>query len=189
MLLLIAGLVLFIGGHSVSIVSRSWRDGMVGSMGAGPWKGLYSLVAAAGLVLVAWGFGQARATAPILYAPPQWLQHLAGLLMLASTVCLAVAILPGGRLKRLLKHPLLASVKIWAFAHLLANGDLASVLMFGAFLAWAVVARIWLKRRGAPIAEAGPPLWDAAAIAAGIGLWLLIVWRLHELLIGVVPFV
>lgn len=188
MLILVAGLILLLGTHSVAMVSRPWRDRQMVALGEGPWKGIYSLVSLAGLVLIVWGFGLARQEAPILYEPPVGLRHLVALLMLFALIALAVAILPGGKLKRALKHPLLLAVKIWAFSHLLINGDLASLLLFGAFLAWAVLARISLKRRGAPIAEAGPILWDVVALALGILLYLLFVWKLHLWFFGVVPF-
>src|SRR5690606_25484881 len=106
MLILIIGLLLFVGGHSVSILSRPWRDRKAASLGEGPWKGIYSLVALAGLVLTVWGFGEARPAAPVLYEPPIWLRHAAALLMLVAMICLAVAILPGGMLKHRMKHPL-----------------------------------------------------------------------------------
>lgn len=188
MLILVIGLVLFLGAHSISMLSRPWRDMRVAGMGEGPWKAIYSLVSLAGLVLVVWGYASARTEAAILYEPAVWLRHLVALLMLLALISLAVAILPGGRLKRLLKHPLMLAVKIWSFSHLLANGDGASVLLFGAFLAWAVAIRISLKRRNVPVAPAGPVMWDLASLGLGVVLYLLFVWRLHEVLFGVVPF-
>lgn len=188
MLILALGLVLFLGTHSVSIISRPWRDARAAALGDSSWRGLYALLSLIGLGLIVWGYMLARPDAAILYTPPLWTRHLAGLLMLFSMLCLAVSILPAGRLKPAMKHPLLAAVKIWSFAHLIANGDAASVLLFGAFLAWAVVDRISLQRRGAPIAAPGPWSRDIAALALGLVLYGLIVWVLHEPLFGVAPF-
>lgn len=187
MLLLILGLILFLGMHSVRMVTPAWRDGRIAAMGEGPWKGLYSLVSLVGFVLIVWGYGKAWAVAPVLYEPPTWLKHVAALLMFFSFVSAMVSAFPAGRLKPALKHPLLLAVKIWAFAHLLANGDLAAVILFGAFLAWAVADRIALKRRKAPLPKAGPAKWDVLAVLSGAVLYALFVWRLHLWLIGVPP--
>lgn len=185
MFVLVLGLIVFLGAHSIRIVAPAWRDGRVAAMGDGPWRGAYSLVSLIGLVLIVWGFGLARAETGLLYVPPIALRHVALLLMLLAFVCLGISVLPAGRLKPLLKHPMLVAVKIWAFAHLLANGETASVILFGAFLAWAVVDRISVKRRGASLAAPGPVKWDVIGLAVGGGLYLLFVWKLHAWLIGV----
>ena len=187
MLILIVGLIVFLGAHSVRILAPGWRDGRIAAVGMQRWKGLYTLVSLIGLVLIVWGFAQARWQAPILYDPPVWMKHLAAGLMLPAFVALAATLFPAGRLKPALKHPTLVTVKIWALAHLMANGDLASVLLFGAFMAWAVADRISVKRRGEPVPEAGPARWDLAALLAGGLLYVLFLWRLHEWLIGVAP--
>lgn len=189
MLVLILGLVIFLGIHSVRIVAPGWRERMRVSMGDGAWRGIYSLLSLVGFVLIVWGFGMARAeTGYLLYDPPVWLRHLASLLMLVSFVSLGVYMFPAGRLRPMLKHPMLVAVKLWAVAHLLANGEAASVVLFGAVLAWAVADRISVKRRGTPVPVAGPAKWDVAAIAAGVVLYLLFIWRLHDWLLGVAPF-
>jgi uncharacterized membrane protein len=190
MTLLILGLVLFLGTHAFTM-ARSPRAAVVGRLGEGPYKGLYALVSLAGLVLIVVGFGQYRAGGYVqLWEPPTWTRHLALLLVWIAFVCLAAAYLPG-RIKARLKHPMLAGVKLWAFAHLLANGDLGSVLLFGLLLAWAVVARISTKRRsiaadhGGPFAA--PAGWrnDFLALAVGTGLYVLFVVWLHPAWIGV----
>ena len=146
MLLLILGLAIFLGTHLFT-AARAPRAALVGRIGEGPYKGLYSLVSLLGIVLVAYGFGRYRAEGWVdVWYPPVWTRHLALLLVWAAFVCVTAAYLPG-RIKRALKHPMLAGVKIWALAHLLANGDLGSILLFGSILAWAVIARITLKRR------------------------------------------
>src|SRR5690606_1385968 len=133
---------LFLGVHCVRILAPDWRLRRIAAMGEAKWKGLYSLVSLAGLVLLVWGYALARPEAAILYEPATWLRHVAALLMVLALISFTAYLLPAGRLKPVLKHPMLVSVKAWALAHLLANGDLASILLFGAFLAWAVAARI-----------------------------------------------
>ncbi|MCA1439455.1 NnrU family protein [Ensifer sp. IC4062] len=187
MFVLILGLLIFLGVHSVRIFAPDWRNRRIAAMGDGPWRGLYSLTALIGFALIVWGFAIARQDAPILYEPPDWTKHVALALMLFAFISLAVFVLPAGRLKPVLKHPMLISVKIWALAHLLANGDLASLLLFGAFLSWAVADRISVKRRGDKVPAPGPAKWDLTAAIAGVLLYVLFVWRLHEWLIGVTP--
>ncbi|PZO20144.1 MAG: NnrU family protein [Burkholderiales bacterium] len=193
MLLLILGLVLFLGVHSVSIVSADGRNRLVKQMGEGPWKGLYSLVSLAGFVLIVVGYGAAREAPVLLYTLPNGFRHLAAVLMLPVFVLLLAAYLPG-RIKSAAKHPMLLAVKLWALAHLLANGTLADVLLFGSFLAWAVVDRISVKRRtAAGLLRPGPVLPgskanDAIALVGGLGLYVLFVVWAHAWLIGVRPF-
>ena len=189
MTLLIAGLVVFLGLHSVSIVAPAWRDATAARLGEKAWKGVYSLLALAGFVLIVVGYGQARQAPVVLYTPPAALRHLAMLLMLPVFVLLLAAYLPG-RLKAALKHPMLAATKLWAAAHLLANGTLPDVLLFGGFLAWAVADRISMRQRvqrplpGAPPRSAN----DLIAVAAGLLLYAVFVAWGHRALIGVAPF-
>jgi uncharacterized membrane protein len=185
MLILIFGLVLFLGIHSVRIFAPGLREAQISARGPGAWRGLYSLVAFAGLVLIVWGYGLARQTAPILYEPPVWTRHLNLLLMVFAFIALAASQLPAGRIKATLKHPMLVAVKIWALGHLLANGDLAALLLFGTFLAWAVLDRISVKRRGDSGPAVGPLKWDVAAIVIGLFAYALFAFVLHEWLIGV----
>lgn len=187
MLPLILGLIVFLGIHSVRIAAPEWRERQVIALGEGRWKGIYSLISLVGLVLLIWGYGRAWQVAPVLYEPPVWLKHVAALLMFFSFVSLMVFNLPAGRLKPLLKHPFLVAVKIWALAHLLANGDLAALILFGAFLVWAVVDRIAVGRRGEAVPQPGPVKWDIIAVASGAVLYALFVWKLHLWLIGVPP--
>ncbi|OHV79962.1 NnrU family protein [Ensifer sp. LCM 4579] len=187
MFVLILGLLIFLGVHSIRIFAPAWRDRRLADMGDGPWRGLYSLVSLTGFVLIIWGFAIARPDAPVLYEPPVWMKHIALALMPFAFISLMVFALPAGRLKPALKHPMLVSIKIWALAHLLGNGDLASLLLFGAFLAWAVADRISVKRRGNAVAAPGPITWDIGAVVAGVALYVLFVWRLHEWLFGATP--
>ena len=188
MIVLILGLILFLGIHSLRIVAPGWRDARFAAMGEGPWKGVYSLVAIVGLVLLIWGYGLARPEAMFFYEPPSWMKHAVALLMLIALIIFMVSQLPAGKMKPALKHPMLLSVKIWAFAHLAANGDLASILLFGSFMVWAVADRISLGKRDAPLPQEGPVTWDIVAIVAGVVIYLLFVWQLHAWLFGVLPF-
>lgn len=186
MSLLILGLVIFLGIHSVSIVAEPWRERMAARLGAWSWKGLYSVVALVGLVLIVWGYGLARQDPTWLYLPPAWMRHVTLLLMLPVFIMVLAAYFPG-RIKATLKHPMLVAVKLWALAHLLSNGTVADVVLFGAFLAWAVADRISLKRR---VPRPNPALpragWnDAAAVAGGLALYLAFVFWLHAALIGI----
>ncbi len=189
MAVLILGMILFLGGHSVRIVAPGFRERMVAQHGEGAWKAVYSLIAFVGIVLIVIGYGAARADPIVLWQPPIWTRHLAVLLMVPVFVLIAAAYLPG-RIKTALKHPMLAGVKLWALAHLLANGTLADVVLFGGFLAWAVADRISLKRRdGAPplaVAPAGPRN-DALAVIVGLAVYALFVLYLHRVLFGVSP--
>lgn len=184
---LVIGLILFLGIHSISIVARPTRDRLAARLGEWPYKGLYSIVAAIGLVLIVIGYGDARMTPTVLYSPPDWLSHLNMLLMLAVFPALLAAYLPG-RIGDALKHPMLVAVKVWALAHLLVNGTVADVLLFGGFLAWAVVDRISMKRRpGGASALALPrtKFNDAVVLVGGLALYVLFAFWLHPAWIGV----
>lgn len=186
MAVLVAGILVFFGVHSVSIVAPSWRDAMAARLGRGGWQGIYSLVAAVGLVLLVVGYGQARAELMIIYVPPLWLRQAAIVGMLAVFPLLLAAYLPG-RIRATLKHPMLTAVKLWATLHLLANGSLADIVLFGSFLLWAVADRISLKRRVARPAPALPvsKMNDLLAVVLGAALYALFVLGAHQWLIGV----
>jgi uncharacterized membrane protein len=190
MLVLVLGLVVFLGAHSVRIFAEDWRRNLIARIGEGAWKGLYSLASLAGFVLIVWGFGVARQDPVILWTSPEWLRHMAMALNLIAFVLLAVFIVPSGRLKARLGHPMLLSVKVWAFAHLLANGTLADLLLFGSFLVWAIVDFAASRRRdraAGTVRIAGPVRNDAIAAAVGVLIWAAFLWRLHDWLIGVSP--
>ena len=191
MLVLVAGLVIFLGVHSVSIVAPGWRAATIARLGERPWKGVYSLVSALALALIVVGYGMARRDPVVLYAPPAALRHLALVFMLPVFPLLFAAYLPG-RIRAATKHPFLLAVKIWAFAHLLANGSVADVLLFGGFLAWAVADRISVKRRPAaqthevPAAPARPAN-DAIALVGGLVVYAVVLLWAHRWIIGVSP--
>lgn len=193
MALLVLGIVIFLGMHLVRVVAPGLRTSVIDSRGKGTWMGLYTVVSLIGLGLIIYGFGEARMTTGMLYNPPVFLKHIALLLMLVAFICLAAGFLPAGRIAVALKHPQILSIKIWALAHLLANGETSSVILFGSFLAWAVIMRISMKRRQRageqvlPVFRSGSS--DILAIIIGVVAYGLFVWKLHEWLIGVAPIV
>ena len=197
MTMLLVGLLLFLGIHSVAIVAPRARDAWAHRLGEMPWKGLYSLVSLAGFALMVWGYGLAREQPVLLYSLPSGFRHLAALLMLPVFVLLFATYLPG-RIQTAAKHPMLLAVKLWALAHLLgqsaSGGTLADVALFGGFLVWAVVDRISVKRRAAagllrslPI---GPPraINDAIALVGGLAVYAVFAFWLHAVLFGVRAF-
>jgi len=185
---LIIGLVLFIGIHSVSIVAPAWRDRFAAQHST-PWKALVVFVSLAGVVGMTKGYAEARLDPVLLYVTPVWMAHLAALLMLPMFIFFFAPYFPG-RIKQTLKHPQLVALKLWAFSHLLVNGTLADVLLFGSLLAWAVVDRISLKKREArPV----PVVTHSAAndwilVVIGLVTYALFTFWLHKALIGVAPF-
>ncbi len=187
MLMLIAGSALFFGPHLFSAFrSRAPGADIRVKMGHA-YRALYSLVSLTGFILMIWGYGAAR-PAPILYQPPVWLAHVNLLLMLPAMILLVAAYAPTGRIKKAVRHPMITAVKLWAFGHLLANGETNSVLLFGSFLAYGVIDRIALKRRGdvGPGPDAAVSAGaDLLAISAGTGLYLAFLFWLHPLLFGV----
>jgi len=189
MVLFVVGLIVFLAVHCVSIVNEEWRNRVVETIGEGVWKGLYSIVAIIGLVVLVVGYPDAVSSFGTVYNPPKWLQHLSLLLLLPVFPLLFAAYFPG-RIKARVKHPMLIATKVWAFAHLLANGATAHLLLFGSILIWAIVDHISVKKRN-PRPVPGFPAGkgnDLISIVAGLGVYLLFLFYLHELLFGVAPF-
>ena len=184
---MIAGLVLFLGAHTLT-TQRDLRAGLIASWGEGGYKIGYALVSLAGLALIVWGFAHYRADGMIeLWTPPRALKHLAVALMLPAVI-LVVAAYIRGRIYTTIKHPMLSGVKLWAAAHLIANGDLGGIILFGSFLGWAVFDRISLKRRadpGAPPIPVGGLSNDLIAVAVGIVAYLALVFAFHPVVIGI----
>lgn len=180
------GLLIFFAVHSVSIVNAPWRDRMAEKIGEWPWKGVYALISIIGFMLIAWGYGLARHASIVLYTPPGWLHTVAMVMLVPLFPLLLAAYLPG-RIQRAVQHPMLAATMLWAVAHLLANGMLADVLLFGTFLAWAVLDRISMQhRRQRPVPSVPPtPANDFIAVAGGLALYAAFVFWLHGWLIGV----
>jgi len=186
---LLAGLLVFLGAHSARIVAAGWRERQIARLGANGWKGLYSLISLAGLVLIVWGYGMTRGV-PELWSPPLWTRHLASLLTLISFVLLTAAYVPKNHIKAALGHPMVAGVKIWAFAHLISNGRPGDVVLFGAFLAWAILSFLAARRRDLAAGTRYPSgTLTGDLLVAGIGLaaWVLFAFFGHLWLIGVRP--
>lgn len=190
MVLLVLGLVLFLGLHSVRMVAGGWRDRQIAQRGEGPWKGAYSLLALLGLTLIVWGYGEARQQPVALWAPSTAARHLAIPLTLLSFILQAAPYVPGNAFKARLGHPLVAGVFVWALAHLLANHTLADALLFGGFALWSGVLFFAARARDraagltpAPATLRGTLL----TLAAGVGSWALFVFWLHGALTGIRP--
>ena len=188
MSILIAGLVVFFGVHAVSIFNEPWRDSMVAKLGEWPWKGMYSMAAIIGFLLIVWGYGLARVDPVVLYSPPMWLRHVS-LLVLGPVFPLLLATYLPGRIQVVTRHPMLIATKLWAVAHLLANGTLADVLLFGSFLVWAVIDRISMKHRTQRLIPGVAPsrFNDTIAVLFGLVLYTGFVLWLLAWLIGVSP--
>jgi uncharacterized membrane protein len=185
--ILILGIVILIGIHLLPAFP-DLRDRLVARLGIGTYRALFSVASILGLIIVIWGF--ARAPVVQLWEPPIWTRYLAAILMLPVFPLLIAAYVPG-KIKAKLRHPMLVAIKLWALAHLIANGDLASVILFGSFLAYAVVDRILLKRRPPKpmpaLTEAVARRNDLISLGVGIALYLAFLFWLHPLLIGVSP--
>ena len=182
------GLAIFFGLHVYSAIrSRAPEKDLRARLGEGPYMGLYSVVSLVGFVLLVYGYGATRG-AGILYSPPTWMAHLNLVLMIPALVLLVASQIPTGHIKKISKHPMLVAIKIWAVGHLLANGEINSVLLFGGFLAYAVFDRIMVKRRG----DNGPgpdatvnAMMDVIAVIVGVAAWAAIAFWLHPILFGV----
>jgi len=189
--ILVVGLLIFLGVHSVRIFADPWRAQQVERMGAVPWKGLYSVISLVGFVLVVWGYGMTRADPIALWDPPLWTRHVASLFTALAFVLIAAAYVPGTRIRATLGHPMIAGVKLWAVAHLISNGRLGDIVLFGSFLLWAVfdfrAARSRDRASGASYA-AGNVTRDLGAGALGLMAWFAFAYYLHVWLIGVRPF-
>jgi uncharacterized membrane protein len=189
--ILILGLVIFLGVHSIRVFADGWRMRQIAQRGEMTWKALYALASILGFVLICWGYGLARAQPVVLWTPPVWTRHLAGLLTLLAFVLIVAAYVPRNHFKAAIGHPMVAGVKTWAFAHLLANGTLAAVILFGSFLVWAIVLFAASRRRDRVAGTrytAGTAVRDAIVVIIGVVAWVLFAFWLHAWLIGVRPF-
>jgi uncharacterized membrane protein len=211
MAVLIVGLILFLGLHSVRVVAEPWRARQQAALGEARWKMLYSVVSIGSLALVIWGFSLARVATPVLWVPPRALHWVTALLVLVAFVLLVAGYVPGTRIQAAVGHPVTLSAKTWSFGHLLSAGTLADVVLFGSFLVWSVVVFVSARRRDrasfaaasaaatqakadsvtAPAAKPRPQgtlARDAVAVVIGAAAWFVFRARLHEWLIGVRPF-
>jgi uncharacterized membrane protein len=192
MLVLVLGLILFLGIHSVRIVADNWRTQFIAEHGLNRWKGVYSLFAIVGFVLIVWGFGLARQHPVVLYVPPTWLSRLNALFMLISFIFFAAARVPNNHIKAKFGHPQTLAVKIWAFGHLLAVGMLHDVVLFLPFLIWSIALYAVSRRRDRLEGKVYPPgtvKGDVLIVVIGVVVWALFAYWLHSLLIGVKPMI
>lgn len=190
MTLLIVGLVLFLGVHSTRMVAGDWRERMIARIGVGPWKGVYSLLSILGFIAIVIGYGQTRMAPVHVWSPPAWTAHLAIALTLPAFVLLVAAYVPRNRLRAWIGHPMLAGVKLWALAHLISNGRLGDIVLFGAFLAWAVADFVASRRRDRALGTGPAPgrlVGDVLTLVIGVALWALFAYWLHARWIGVDP--
>ncbi len=190
MTLLILGLILFLGVHSLRIVADPWRSAQIARLGERPWKGLYSLASIVAFVLLIWGFGRARAVTVVLWSPPFWTHYVAAVLTLIAFVLVVAAYVPGTRIKSWVHHPMVLGVKVWAFAHLISNGTLADVVLFGSFLVWAIADFAASRKRdrvAGTVYPAGTVGKDAIAVVVGVVAWAVFAFWLHGWWTGVKP--
>ncbi len=191
MTLLILGLLIFLGVHSVRIVAEPWRTQMRARLGDNGWKGLYSLLSIAGFVMIVWGYGLARQQPVALWEPMTWARHLASLLTLVAFVLLVAAYVPGNGIKSRLRHPMVLGVKTWALAHLLANHTLADLLLFGGFLVWAALSYRAARQRdraAGAVGTGGSLVATVITVAVGVVAWAGFAMWAHRAWIGVPPF-
>lgn len=187
---LLAGLILFLGLHSVRVFADHWRTQMRSAWGVQTWRLVYSLLSLIGFALIVWGFGLVRQTPVQWWSPPTGMRHVAALLTLVAFVLLAAAYVPGNQIKARLHHPMVAGVMLWAFAHLLANGNVAHMILFGSFLGWAVLDYMAARkrdRREETVYIQGKAGATGVAMALGVAAWMAFTLWLHGWLIGVRP--
>lgn len=187
---LIAGLAIFLGLHFIHILAPDWRAAQLARLGEKAWKGIFSVASLVGFGLLVWGYGQARLDPVVLWQTPRELNYLATLLMLPAFILLVAAYVPGNYFKAKIGHPMVASVKLWAFAHLIVNGNLADVLLFGSFLVWAVMSFVSNRKRdrlSGKTYPVGPVSRTVITVVIGTVVFAVFAGYLHLKLIGVSP--
>ena len=190
MLVLLLGLLVFLGVHSIRIVADGWRTATLARIGEPAWKGVFALLSVVGFVLIVWGFSLARQQPVQLWMPPRGMRHLAALLTLIAFVLLAATYVPRNAIKARLHHPMVLSVKVWALAHLLANGNLAHVVLFGTFLVWAALSFRAARARdrvAGTVYPAGTAAGTGITLVVGVASWALFAFWAHGALIGIRP--
>ena len=190
MLLLILGLILFLGMHSARLFAADKRASFIAAKGPLAWKGIYALVSIVGFVLIIYGYGQARMSPTWLWISPVWTRHLAALLTIPAFILIVATYIPGSCIKARVGHPMLLGVKFWALAHLIANGSLADLLLFGGFVAWATALFVVSRKRDRAAGVSygkGKPVMDAVVVVVGLVAWAAFAFYLHGAWIGVKP--
>lgn len=181
------GLALFLGIHLTRAVAPTWRQKQIARFGEKAWKGVYTLVSLAGFVLIVWGFSQARLQPIVLWQPIRGMNHAAAALVLIAMILMAAAYVPRNHFKAKLQHPMTLSVKVWAFAHLIANNTLADVMLFGSFLVWSILVFRAARRRPAPVTAAPTLAGTLATVVAGFALWAFFAFWAHAAWLGIAP--
>src|SRR5260370_3107077 len=190
MTVLILGLLIFLGVHSVRIVAEDWRGAQIARIGEKRWKGIFAVLSVVGLVLIIWGYGLARAYPVLVWTPPTWGPHVAIPLVAIAFILVPAAHVPNNHFKTLLGHPMVLGVLLWAFAHLLANGTLTAIGLFVAFLLWAIVDFVAARRPDILTKPTYPPATEArdgVVVVSGLVAWALFAFVLHGWLFGVRP--
>ena len=192
MVILILGLILFLGTHSVKIFADSWRTSQIEKMGLGKWRGLYSLISLIGFILIIIGYGQARLSTIFIWMPPHWTWHLTATLNLIAFILLISAYVPKNAIKEKVRDPMILGIKTWAFAHLLSNGSLAGIILFGSFLLWAIVDYKSCRVRITNTSKAKTqttPVMTSATLVISVFCWAAFAKYAHQILIGVNPVI
>ena len=187
MIWLALGLALFLGMHLTRALAPQWRDAQIARLGDKAWKGLYTLVSIVGFGLILWGYSQARYNPVVLWAPIRGMNHAAAALVLVAMVLLAAAYVPRNHIKAKLQHPMTLSVKVWAFAHLIANNTLADVMLFGSFLVWSILVFRAARRRPGPAPAPGTFAGTATTVVVGVALWAFFAFWAHAAWLGIAP--
>lgn len=190
MLILVLGLILFLGVHSTRIFAEGWRTQTISRLGEMPWKGIYSAVSIIGFALIIWGFGIARQQPVVLWSPPVAMKHLNSLFTVLAFILIAAAYVPRNQIKARLHHPMVLGVKLWAFGHLLATSTLASAVLFGTFLLWAILDFRAARKRDRALGtvyQAGTVAGTLVAVVAGLAAWAAFAFWLHAAWIGIAP--
>ena len=181
------GLALFLGIHLTRALAPQWREARIAGLGDKAWKGIYTLVSIVGFGLILWGFSRARLEPVVLWQPIRGMNHLAAMLMLVAMILMAAAYVPRNHFKAKLQHPMTLSVKVWAFAHLIANNTLADVMLFGSFLIWSILVFRAARRRPTPAPAPGTAAGTAATIVVGVALWAVFAFWAHAAWLGIAP--
>ena len=190
MVTFLLGLLLLLGTHSTRIFAEGWRTATIARIGEKPWKGIYSLASIAGFVLLVWGYGEARAEGGSLWQAPAFLRYATVVMMLPVFVLFVAAYVPRNQIKARLHHPQTLSVKVWAFAHLLSNGEAADVLLFGGFLGWSILSYDAARKRdraAGNVYPAGTTAATVVCVVAGLAIYAAFLFGMHTWLIGVPP--
>lgn len=190
-MILVLGLVLFLGAHSARIFGEGWRARTIASVGDKTWKVAYSVVSLIGFGLIIWGYGLARQQLVMVLSPPMGMRHMNSLFTLLAFILLVAAYVPRNQIKAKLHHPMVLGVKLWAFGHLLSTGTLASMVLFGAFLLWAVLDFRAARQRDRALGTVYPPgtlVGTLVTVIVGAVAWAVFAFWLHAAWIGVVPF-